>query len=400
LSGATSGWHTYAADWEPGVVTWYYDGKQVWQYTTGIVSNPMFLILNLALNANPSAVPASLRVDYVRVWQKTGTATATPAPTSTPRPANTPTALPPTTTPAPTSTPSPANTPTALPPTATPVNTTGTTINNVFLILEESYPWSAVHGNSSSPYITSLLPQASYATQYFAPPDGTLLSLPQYLWIEAGTSFGINDDNDPSQDSQSTTAHLVTLLKNAGITWKAYQEGISGTNCPTTNTGLYAVRHEPFMYFQDVTSNSTYCTQHMRPYTELATDLASGNIARYNFITPNLCDDMHDNCTGDPVRQGDDWLKANLPTILASPAYQNNGAVLITWDNSDASASDPIGMIVLSPSGKGGGYSNAIHYDHSSLLHTLERVFRVSPLLGGAASAADLGDLFKSGALP
>jgi len=66
------GWHTYAADWEPGSITFYYDGQQVAQYTSGITSQPMFLILNLALSTqvtSPDTVPAQMRVAYVRVWQ-------------------------------------------------------------------------------------------------------------------------------------------------------------------------------------------------------------------------------------------------------------------------------------------------------------------------------------------
>src|SRR5256885_15699773 len=56
----------------------------------------------------------------------------------------------------------------------------------------------------------------------------------------------------------------------------------------------------------------------------------------------------------------------------------------------------PIGMIVLSPDAKGGGYSNTIHYTHSSTLRTLEEIFGVTPLLGDAAHATDLSDLFKT----
>ena len=104
---------------------------------------------------------------------------------------------------------------------------------------------------------------------------------------------------------------------------------------------------------------------------------------------------MHDSCapTNNPVKQGDNWLAANLPMILNSAAYQNNGLIVITWDegrNSDG----PIGMIVLSPFAKGGGYHNAIHYTHSSTLRTLQKIFDVRPFLGGAANALDLGDLF------
>jgi beta-glucanase (GH16 family) len=67
----TGGWHTFAADWEPGSITFYYDGTEIWQDTSGITSAPMYLILNLALDnsMSPDTVPATMRVDYVRVWQ-------------------------------------------------------------------------------------------------------------------------------------------------------------------------------------------------------------------------------------------------------------------------------------------------------------------------------------------
>jgi hypothetical protein len=193
----------------------------------------------------------------------------------------------------------------------------------------------------------------------------------------------------------------VTQLQNAGISWKSYQEDIPGTNCPLTNVGLYAPKHNAMVFFDDVTnslsSTSQNCIQHVRPYTELATDLHNNTVARYNFITPNLCDDMHNptGCaTSDEVRNGDTWLSTEIPKILASPAYQNNGVILITWDESEG-GDFPIGMIVLSPLAKP-GYSNTIAYNHSSTLRTLQEIFGVTPLLGGAATATDLSDLFTS----
>jgi beta-glucanase (GH16 family) len=68
----TSGWHTFGADWEPGSVTWYYDGVPVGSATSGITAAPMYLALNLAADdeyGGPLQTPATLRVDYVRVWQ-------------------------------------------------------------------------------------------------------------------------------------------------------------------------------------------------------------------------------------------------------------------------------------------------------------------------------------------
>jgi hypothetical protein len=272
---------------------------------------------------------------------------------------------------------------------------------HVFLIMMENHNWSDIKNNPSAPYINNtLLPKASHAEQYYNPP-GNHPSEPNYLWLEAGTNFGISDDADPAFNHQSTTQHLVTLLSNAGFSWKSYQEDISGTDCPLTGSGLYAPKHNPMVFFDDVTNtndpNSSNCISHIRPYTELATDLQQNTEANYSFITPNLCNDMHDSCAplNDSVKQGDTWLAQNLPTILNSQAYMNGGVVFITWDEG-AGGDGPIGMIVLSNTAKGGGYSNTIHYTHSSTLRTAEEIFGVTPLLGDATNATDLSDLFKT----
>ena len=270
-------------------------------------------------------------------------------------------------------------------------------IQTVFIILMENHDWSAIKGSTNAPYINNtLLPMASHCEQYFTPP-GLHPSLPNYLWLEAGTNFGILDDNNPSVNHQSTTNHLVTLLNNAGISWKAYEEDISGAYVPLTNTNDYAVRHDPFVYFDDVTGtndpNYAYGIAHIRPYSELAGDLASNTVARYNFITPNVCDDGHDSCFPlfNPVRQTDTWLANELPKILNSAAYSNNGAIFITWDEG---STGPVGMIVLSPLARGDGYFNNIHYTHGSTLRTFQEIFGVEPLLRDAADESDLSDLF------
>jgi phosphatidylinositol-3-phosphatase len=95
------------------------------------------------------------------------------------------------------------------------------------------------------------------------------------------------------------------------------------------------------------------------------------------------------------VQQGDTWLSTEVPKILTSPAYANNGVLFILWDEG-GTGDGPIGMIVLSPKAKGGGYQNTIHYTHSSTLRTVEEIFGVSPMLGDAANATDLRDLFVS----
>src|SRR5213595_3211789 len=361
----------------------------------------------------------------------TTTTTTPPASTTTPtRPASTTTTTPPattttTTSPAATSTTTTTTRPpttittstttsTTRPPATTTTTTRSTTtttrpptssIGTVFLIVMENTDWSSIKGSSSAPYINgTLLPRAAHAEQYYNPPNSHP-SLPNYLWLEAGTNFNISNDNLPSQNHQSTTSHLVNMLEAAGVSWKTYQEdegsgAFDGTYCPSGNDGnWYDVNHNPFVYFNDITSNATRCIQHVRPYSEFLTDLVDNTVPRYNFIVPDLCHDMHENIScsqSNRILFGDTWLSTEVPKILASQAYLNNGALFITWDEG-ASGDGPIGMIVLSPKAKGGGYSNTIAYDHSSTLRTLQEIFNVTtPMLRGAANATDLRDLFVS----
>src|SRR5437016_4291196 len=202
----------------------------------------------------------------------TSSSTTTPPPTTTTTSTSTTTS-----TQAPTTTTTQAPTTTTTQTTTTTTLTFGTTTSStlpvVFVILMENHDWSNIRGNASAPYINdTLLPMASHAEQYYNPP-GNHPSEPNYLWLEAGTNFGIRDDNSPGSNHQRTTRHLVSLLNAAGVSWKAYQEDISGTTCPLTNRGSYAVKHNPFVFFDDVTGSNnagdSYCIAHVRPYSEL-----------------------------------------------------------------------------------------------------------------------------------
>jgi len=123
-------------------------------------------------------------------------------------------------------------------------------------------------------------------------------------------------------------------------------------------------------------------------------------VAAYNFITPNVCNDMHDWCPplSNEILQGDTWLSTEIPKIMSSSAYTNNGAIFLLWD--EGSASSTIGMIVLSRLAKGNGYSTSVNYTHSSMLRTVQEIFKVTPLLGDAANATNLSDLFRPAPSP
>jgi phosphatidylinositol-3-phosphatase len=267
-------------------------------------------------------------------------------------------------------------------------------IKTVFVIVLENHDWSSIQGAASAPYINqTLLAEGAHAGNYMNVP-GLHPSLPNYIWMEAGSTLGVTDDAAPAYHKLTTSQHLVTLLKNAGLTWRAYQEDIPGTDCPLTNVNQYAPKHLPMIYFTDVNGgvnrSSSECISHIRPYTELSRDLETDAVAAYNFITPNLCNDMHD-CS---IATGDAWLAREVPRILASKAYRDGGALFVTFDES-AGSDVPIGFIALSPLVKP-GYSNTIRYTHSSLLRSVQEIFGVTPLLGDAANATNISDLFRS----
>jgi len=145
-------------------------------------------------------------------------------------------------------------------------------VQTVFVILMENLDWYEIEGHPSAPFINhTLVPASSFCRNYYNPP-GMHPSLANYLWLEAGTNFGVFDDDDPEWHHFSTTNHLVAQLERAGISWRTYQEDISGKYVPLSGTNLYTPRHNPFAYFDDVTGTNNpgdpYGMAHIRPYSE------------------------------------------------------------------------------------------------------------------------------------
>jgi hypothetical protein len=271
-------------------------------------------------------------------------------------------------------------------------------VNTVFVVLMENHDWSTILGSSFCPYINgTMLPKASYADRYMGVLD-LHPSEPNYLWLVTGTNFNIRNDDLPSLNRQSSTNTLFHQLDAAGISWKSYQEDITGTKVPDTNSGEYVARHNPPVFFDSIRTNVAYALSHIRPYSELAVDLSNNVAPRFCFISPNLTNIMHDTAPGSPSsrKQGDEWLARELPHILQSAAYTNGGALFLTWDEGSNDGDAPIGMIVMSPRAKGGGYHNTIPYTHSSWLRTVQDIFGLQPYLGDAAFATSLSDLFKT----
>jgi hypothetical protein len=270
-------------------------------------------------------------------------------------------------------------------------------LRTVFLIVMENHNWSNIVGNRSATYINkTLLPLSAHADNYYT---NVHPSLPNYLWLEAGTNYHITADLTPEEVHQNATGHLVTLLDRAHLSWKAYEEGMRTGLCPITDAYPYVARHNPMVYFDDVTHRndprSAYCVAHEVPFTRLGSDLAHNAVARYNFITPNVCHDMHDSCApmGNAIAQGDLWLSQTIPPILQSQAYLQGGVIFIVWDEGTADSNGPLGLLAISSDARR-GYVSHVRYTHSSTLRTVEEIFGLKKMLGGAAHSNDLRSLF------
>ncbi len=284
----------------------------------------------------------------------------------------------------------------------------------VFVVTLENKSAALIYGSADAPYLNSLLATAAYATD-FQDLIPTVPSEPHYVWMEAGTNafadHTFTDDADPSPtNSTASTEHLVNQLEAASVGWMSYQEDMAEATtglCPVASNGLYRAKHNPFVFFQDVTGNppsktSARCAAHHKPYAALAGDLAAGELAGYVFITPNLCHDMHGatacpqgSTAGPNIRAGDAWLSVELPPIL-DYAHAHDGVVFLVWDEGSGSA-NILPFFALGDHVKPG--ATAVAYSHSSLLRSVEAILGV-PTLPAVMSANDFSAMFEAGSFP
>ena len=251
-------------------------------------------------------------------------------------------------------------------------------LDHVFVIVMENTAYSSIVGSSAAPYINSLIPTGALAANYYGV---THPSLPNYLSLTGGSTYGITSDCTTCWINASNVADGV---ENAGKSWKAYEESMPYA-CFVGDSYPYAQKHDPFIYFNNIRNNAARCQNHVVPYTQLSTDLRSTSTTpNYAFITPNMCNDMHD-CS---IQTGDGWLQRQVPGILASPAFTTQHSLLaITWDEDDFSGSNQVATLFLG-SGALGGASSGTSYNHYSLLHTVEAALGTSTLTSNDANAA------------
>ena len=320
------------------------------------------------------------------------------------------------------------------------------TPRHVFVVVLENEPFRVTFGaHSPAPYLAHELPkQGALLARYFAIGH---YSLDNYIALISGQAPNPETQEDcktfsefrrsaPGFDAGGQIrgsgcvypADVKTLpnqLQDAGFTWKGYMEdlgrdpnreaaacahpAIGALDHTNTSTAQdqYAGKHNPFVYFHSIIDDQANCAAHVVNLDELPRDLqAVATTPNFSFITPDLCHDGHDApCKdGEPggLVSADKFLREWMPRILASPAFKQDGLLVVTFDEGTDGAAccgetrpegapEPgqfgpgggrIGAVVISPFVRPGSVSR-VAYNHYSLLRSIENWFGL-PHLGYA----------------
>ncbi|HUI89266.1 MAG TPA: alkaline phosphatase family protein [Anaerolineales bacterium] len=291
-------------------------------------------------------------------------ATASPPPTSTPPPPPSPVAT-------------ASSTPAALVP----------DFAHIVIVVFENKEFGTVVDNYHMPYFNKLAQSYTLLTQYYAV---THPSLPNYLAMIGGDTFGITYDCTICTVPNYAQS-LPDQIETSGRTWRTYQEDMPSACFTGAEAGNYAMKHNPFIYFMPIRLNSQRCTQSIVPFAQLSSDIASGALPNFIFVTPNMCNDAHD-CAIDIA---DAWLQKFMGQIMR-PLDQGRQPylIVITWDEGQgnhsccglpAEAGGRIATILVSPQAKA-GFQDDTPYSHYSLLKTIESAWGL-PYLGHSADA-------------
>lgn len=230
---------------------------------------------------------------------------------------------------------------------------------HVVVILFENHDRGEVLGSGDAPTFDRLARSYADLTRYEAL---THPSLPNYLALVSGSTQGISDD---CTDCAAPGASIGSLLDRAHLSWGAYAEGYPGSP-------RFAKKHVPFLYFPRDRG-------HVHPLSAL--DRA--HPPAFAFVTPDLCDDMHD-C---PVATGDRWLARFVPPLLRVPRT----AVFVVFD--EGSASQEVAALVLGTAVRAHAV-DAAPTGHYALLRTVEDALGL-PHLGASARAAPITGIWR-----
>ncbi|GAA1505481.1 alkaline phosphatase family protein [Terrabacter terrae] len=230
------------------------------------------------------------------------------------------------------------------------------------------------------PFTAALGKQYAVATSYRAV---THPSLPNYLAISGGSTFGITDDDPPSSHSTDEPSVFGQAL-SLGRTAKVYAEAMPG-NCATESSGRYGVKHNPWAYHLGERSS---CAKYDVPATELSKDVTNGGLPNAGMVVPDLCNDAHD-CD---LSVADQWLRTHVGMVMAGPDWRSGHlAIVVTADEDDHNQNNLVLTVVAHPSLHGAVVTRPL--THYSLARLYSEVLGAKPL-GHAATAPSMATAF------
>lgn len=248
--------------------------------------------------------------------------------------------------------------------------------SHVFEIVLENREYSPPHAPA---ILGTLSREGVAATNYYAIAHP---SVPNYLALIAGDTFGVHDDTTSLLLPGPT---LIDQLESAGLSWKAYMDGMPRPCFLGVQAGRYVRRHDPFLYFARIRSNGLRCRR-VQPLTHLKSDLREDIVPNFSWITPDLCHDGHD--CAEPVVNS--FLSGLIRRITVSSSYRHDGLIVITYDEGTSARGccqlahgGHVAMVMISPDIRH-SYQISTHADHYSLLRTIEDNFGLAHLRGAA----------------
>jgi hypothetical protein len=251
--------------------------------------------------------------------------------------------------------------------------------SHVIIVMMENKESGDVVGNRKMPNFNGWARQYTRLKSYYAI---THPSLPNYLALIGGDFYGIQSD---CTDCFVNARSLPDLLEAAGRSWKAYMEGLPSAGFLGSSSGRYAMKHNPFVYFEPIRKDPDRLSRSVVPLTELASDLEKKVLPDYSFIMPDLCNSAHD-CGLDVT---DKWLGKLVDSILGSPAFDSASLLVLTFDEgrtSEGCCGRPkqdgggrIATILISPLVQA-GFEDPTPYSHYSLLKTILRSWGLADL--------------------
>jgi phosphatidylinositol-3-phosphatase len=257
--------------------------------------------------------------------------------------------------------------------------------SKVLVVMEENESFTQAWGGM--PYLKSLALKYGYVNNNYHAVGNP--SEPNYLAIAGGSTFGVTDDNYPSANygKVGSAGTVFGQALSTGHTAKIFAEGMP-SNCYPSNGGTqYAVKHNPWPYFN---AEATQCKADDVPMGTAFTNAAQSNaLPNVGMLVPNMCNDAHDCSLG----TADNWLKATLPAVLNSADFTSGRlAVVVAFDGSSGGhESAPILAVVCDVNLNGKVVSTSLN--HYSLSRWLSETVGAPPLLY-AAKATDMRDAF------